>query len=163
MIKKTITQENALQRAADLCSRSEQCRQEIREKLNRWGLGSNDAEKIIARLVNERYIDDRRYARAYVADKFRFSGWGRRKIALMLRTKRIEAGFIEEALGRINKDEYADSALKLLKSRCRGHIPESREESARLIRFGMQRGFEADILIKALSRLRRLQEDNETD
>lgn len=163
MIRKPITPENALARAADLCSRSEQCRQEISEKLYRWGLGSNDIEKILARLEKERYIDDRRYARAYTADKFRFSGWGKRKIILMLRSKRIDATYIAEAIGRIDPEEYTDTALRLLKSKCRGQIPESREESARLIRFGMQRGFEADTLFKALNRLRRQQEDDETD
>ena len=163
MIKKPMKPENALARVADLCARSEQCRHEVREKLMRWGIGTADTEKIIARLEQERYIDDSRYARAYVADKFRFAGWGKRKIALMLRSKRIASDSINDALDQIDDDEYFDAALRTLRSRCRGQLPETREDAARILRFGAQRGFETDILFKALRTLRQTLEADDED
>lgn len=155
MIKKPMKPENALSRLADLCARSEQCSHEAFEKLYKWGISRADSEKIVATLEKGRFIDDSRYAVSYAADKFRFSGWGKRKIAVMLRAKRIGSDSIDDALSRIDDDEYLDSAVRILKSRCsRLGLPATREEVARLLRFGAQRGFESDILFKALAIIR---------
>ena len=71
---KTLTPPEALHRAAALCSSSEHCIADIREKLSRWGIGEPDARTIVERLVQERFIDEGRYAIAFAKDKFRFSG-----------------------------------------------------------------------------------------
>ena len=86
---KTLTPPEALHRAAALCSSSEHCIADIREKLSRWGIGEPDARTIVERLVQERFIDEGRYAIAFAKDKFRFSGWGRIKIRYALQQKRI--------------------------------------------------------------------------
>ena len=86
---KTLTPPEALHRAAALCSSSEHCITDIREKLSRWGIGELDARTIVERLVQERFIDEERYAIAFAKDKFRFSGWGRIKIRYALQQKRI--------------------------------------------------------------------------
>ena len=86
---KTLTPPEALHRAAALCSSSEHCIADIREKLSRWGIGEPDARTIVERLVQERFIDEERYAIAFAKDKFRFSGWGRIKIRYALQQKRI--------------------------------------------------------------------------
>ena len=86
---KTLTPPEALHRSAALCSSSEHCIADIREKLSRWGIGEPDARTIVERLVQERFIDEGRYAIAFAKDKFRFSGWGRIKIRYALQQKRI--------------------------------------------------------------------------
>lgn len=69
---KTLTPPEALHRSAALCSSSEHCIADIREKLSRWGIGEPDARTIVERLVQERFIDEGRYAIAFAKDKFRF-------------------------------------------------------------------------------------------
>ena len=151
MNKKSIKPENALSRLADLCARSEQCSYEVSEKLKKWGISTTDRSRILKTLKEGRYIDDFRYAAAYAADKLRFSGWGKRKIALMLRAKRIPAEHIQQVISNIDPDEYLQHAVTLLKTRCHGTSTlKSREETIKIVRFGMQRGFEYDILVKAL-------------
>ncbi|MCM1022195.1 MAG: RecX family transcriptional regulator [Muribaculum sp.] len=154
MIRKSISMQNALTRMADLCARSEQCSFEVNEKLIKWGLPAPDRAKILATLCDNQFVDDSRYAAAYVTDKFRFSGWGRRKIAVMLRAKHIPAAYISEALGLIADDDYLAMAVKVMKTRCRGRLPESSEEVMKMVRFGVQRGFETDVLFKAIAQLR---------
>ncbi len=95
---KTLTPPEALHRAAALCSSSEHCIADIREKLSRWGIGEPDARTIVERLVQERFIDEERYAIALAKDKFRFSGWGRIKIRYALQQKRIGNSDIGNAL-----------------------------------------------------------------
>ena len=75
-----ISKEVALGKAASLCSLSEHCSSQIREKLLSWGASAEDTEEIINHLLGEKYIDNLRFARAYCHDKFLYSHWGRIKI-----------------------------------------------------------------------------------
>ena len=105
---KTLTPPEALHRAAALCSSSEHCIADIREKLSRWGIGEPDARTIVERLVQERFIDEERYAIAFAKDKFRFSGWGRIKIRYALQQKRIGNSDIVNALSLIDEEAYTN-------------------------------------------------------
>ena len=75
----------------------------IWQKLSRWGIGEPDARTIVERLVQERFIDEERYAIAFAKDKFRFSGWGRIKIRYALQQKRIGNSDIVNALSLIDE------------------------------------------------------------
>ena len=111
---KTLTPPEALHRAAALCSSSEHCIADIREKLSRWGIGEPDARTIVERLVQERFIDEGRYAIAFAKDKFRFSGWGRIKIRYALQQKRIGNSDIVNALSLIDEEAYTTRLADLL-------------------------------------------------
>ena len=76
-----LTDEEALNRVASYCSTAEHCRAEINEKLQRWGIAYDTIARILDRLESEKFIDDERFCRAFVNDKFRFAKWGKMKIA----------------------------------------------------------------------------------
>ena len=101
------------------CSGAEHCRQEVRAMLERRGAESADIDSIIGYLVKEGYIDESRYARAFVHDKVRFAKWGRIKIAQALWQKRIPQDIADAALLSIDEDEYLAALKEVLKSRCR--------------------------------------------
>ena len=75
----TITEDEALNRVAAYCSAAEHCRAEVSEKLQKWGIAYEAIERILARLEAEKYIDDERYCRAFINDKYRFAKWGKMK------------------------------------------------------------------------------------
>src|SRR5512133_2029019 len=100
----THDQTTAYDKAAFLCSRSEHCTSEILEKLKLWGLSAEDSETVIEQLTAEKYLDDERFARAYVKDKFRFNHWGKQKIAFMLRSKNIPSEITGHALAEVDDD-----------------------------------------------------------
>ena len=83
-----------------LCARREYCCADIAEKLRKKGASSEDAEVLIDRLIEEGYIDEGRYARAFVHDKTLYNGWGRVKVAQQLRAKGICNAYINEAIER---------------------------------------------------------------
>ena len=121
--KKALKPEVALMRLEALCARSEQCEGEIRRKLRLWQIGEEDADTIVRSLRRRRFVDDSRYAGAFVRDKYRFARWGRRKIELALRQKRVDADIIAEALEEIDEDEVYGKSLRqliVLKSRLLG-------------------------------------------
>ncbi len=84
---KEITEQEALSKAAAYCSSAEHCTAEVVAKLDAWGIPAEGQARILARLVQEHYIDEARYARFYINDKFRFNKWGRNKIIQGLRAK----------------------------------------------------------------------------
>ena len=89
-INREMTGQQAYQKLTDLCSRSEHCQHEMLEKMRLWGVSEEDQAQVMERLINERYVDDSRFARAFIYDKIRYSKWGRRKVEQALWAKRID-------------------------------------------------------------------------
>ena len=104
-----------LSRLTARCSTTELCLSDIRKKLDATDLTDEEKEGILHRLLDEGYVDEARYARAFVRDKFRFSGWGRIKIAQGLRAKQIATTDIAEALEEIDEDDYRHALREALK------------------------------------------------
>ena len=142
----------ALNRAAALCSRSEQCESDLRAKLTRWGVDATEVDTIIARLRRDGFIDDARYARAFVHDKFLYNQWGPVKLAAILRQKGIAAEATAEALEQFSPQDYRDTLVKLLRTKWRdvsGRVP--RLARAALLRFAAGRGFDAGMAYRAVA------------
>ena len=93
-----IDYKSALSRMASYCSKSEQCIKNVIEKMAKWELTKEEKEEIIHYLIQEKYIDERRYAEFYAKDKHRFQQWGKNKIGMMLRAKEISEENIHNAI-----------------------------------------------------------------
>ena len=151
-VSRVLNFEQGLQRAAGLCCQSEHCVADITEKLLRWGVSREDSDRIIDRLIDEKYIDESRYALAYVRDKVRFSHWGRVKIKSMLRMLRISEQDISNAFDSFDEDEYLGVLEGVIESK-RKTLPDAESYASRvkLIRFALQRGFEMHEIAKFIS------------
>ena len=97
--KRTKTPEQALTSLMRLCARAEKSEGDARRLMRGWGLAERDAEAVLARLVRERFIDDTRYAEAFVREKLRLSGWGEYKIRTALQRKGIRREVIDAGGG----------------------------------------------------------------
>lgn len=145
---KVLTAEQALTRAEGLCVKAERSTDEIRQKLRQWGIGERDSAAIMQSLIRRRFIDDRRFARAYVRDKLRFSHWGRLKIARGLRLKGIDRDTAAEALDEIDPDEYTEILARIIAVKRRTlQNPDTYESRAKLLRFAASRGFEPSLAL----------------
>lgn len=153
---KPITPEAARIRLADLCARSEQCEADVRQKLYRLGLSSGEVQSIVTSLIEERFIDNARFARSFARDKCRFSSWGRNKIRLALAAKRISAADIAQGLASIEEHDYMDALRRTAAAKARGldlNGAEARENRLKLFRHILSRGFESDLASKAIREL----------
>ena len=138
-----MTTDEILYRLAAKCSVSEQCLSDIEAKLSRYDLTEEERTRILRHLVEEKYVDDRRYAEAYVKDKYRFNKWGRIKIAQGLRMKGIDNETIKSAMEAIDEEEYQEILRDLIKAKRRSTRGSSEYEiNGKLIRFATGRGFE---------------------
>ncbi len=95
-----------LVRAERYCANEEQCKTSVRKKLCDWGASVDVSTKIVARLIDQGFIDERRFAKAYCSSKLRHQKWGRLKVVYQLRSKQIPPKFITEALNEISDEEY---------------------------------------------------------
>lgn len=135
-----------------LCARSEQCSYDIMTKLLRTGLSRDDIDRVMQSLTDKRFVDDVRFAAAYVRDKYRFARWGRRKIAMALRAKRIDSGTVGRALDEaVDQDEYVAVLRDLMRAKART-ITEgnSYEGRTKLFRFAASRGYETDLIVRQI-------------
>ena len=146
-MKKDMTEQEAYLQLAALCAQAEHCQQEMRDKMRRWELDESVQNRIIDRLIKERYVDDERYARAFVKDKIRYNKWGRRKVQQALWQKRIDADIQQRVLDEIDEKEYLDVLRPLLKQKRRSiRAASDYELNQKLARFALSRGFTFDII-----------------
>ena len=151
-MKKDMTEQEAYLQLAALCAQAEHCQQEMRDKMRRWGLDETVQNRIVTRLVKERYVDDERYARAFVNDKIRYNKWGRRKVQQALWQKYIDADIQQRVLDEIDEIEYLDILRPLLKQKRKSIKAESDYElNQKLVRFALGRGFGFDIIRQCLN------------
>ena len=150
-MKKEMTEQEAYLQLAALCAQAEHCQQEMRDKMRRWELDETAQNRIVARLVKERYIDDERYARAFVKDKIRYNKWGRRKVQQALWLKHIDSDIQQRVLDEIDEKEYLDVLRPLLKQKRKSiRAMSDYELRQKLVRFALGRGFGFDIIRQCL-------------
>ena len=134
------------------CSGAEHCCLEVRQMLERRKAESADIERIIKFLIKEGYIDESRYAAAFVHDKVRFAKWGRAKIAQALWQKRIPAGVADEALASIDEDEYMAALKDVVASRYRQTKGATEyERKIKTMKSVCSRGYEPALVRRVLS------------
>ena len=153
-MKKECSVDEARVKAEIYCAKAERCKCEVLHKLQVWGAPEEHEENILAHLVKEGYIDESRYAKAFVRDKYRFSQWGTMKISQALRLKRIPDACIKKALLEIDVDEYL-SILKQMLAKKKPSIKSANEYemNGKLIRFAIGRGYEMDDILFCLKQL----------
>ena len=148
---KEVTEQGAYLQLAQLCAQAEHCQHELLEKMRRWGMTEEAQARVMARLVAERYVDDERYAQAFVRDKVRYNKWGRRKVEQALWQKRIDDAVCRQALDAVPDEDYLAALRPLLQQKRRSTRAVSRYElQQKLVRFALSRGFTYDIIRQCL-------------
>jgi len=142
--EKTIGE--AIDKLQQICSKQEKCPADVIVLLKRWDIDNDFHKGILTQLKAEKYIDEYRYATAFVKDKIRFDHWGFIKIRFVLHQKGIDKGIVEKALKEVDRDEYRQMVSRELNKKRKSLKGTSREIWAKLARYGSSRGYEMDIM-----------------
>ncbi len=130
---------SSLQRS---CVKREHCRQDIYRKALKAAEGDiPTAQKMVEELVEDRFVDDARYAAAFAREKSSLSGWGRVKISYTLRGKGISAGDIDAALLEVDEGSASERLEKLLRNKWTV-LQEDSYGKFKLIKYALTRGYE---------------------
>jgi regulatory protein len=134
------------------CSKREYCKSDIRTKLEQWGVGAADKERIIEELEKENFINEGRFAKAFARDKFNYNKWGKIKIASYLKLKMISGNVLREALDSIDNEVYIKTMNELITTHKRSIKSKNKYDlKAKLLRYGLSKGFESYLLYDILN------------
>lgn len=143
-----------LARSMALCAGREMCKIDIEKKLGSWGVEKNDVDKILDQLAKEKFIDEERYAGAFVKDKFRYNKWGKIKIVVALRVKKIPEEIISKSLGLIDDEKYREAIKNILAIHQKSVKAKTNYDmKGKLLRFGLSKGFESQLLYDLLNNM----------
>jgi regulatory protein len=136
----------AYRKAADYCAAQDRCISEMKLKIRSWDIDYEFYDQIINQLIDEGFLDEKRFAENYARGKFRMKGWGKLKIAAGLRARSIPASLIQQALASIDQEEYTLFLSSLLKKKLiqlGGNSPADQQKAAY---FAASRGFESGLI-----------------
>ena len=136
----------ALDKLRAICSRQEKSPADITGYLKRWEVSRDHHTEILEKLRSERFIDERRYASAFVRDKIKFGRWGLIKIRIMLHQKGIEKSISDEIIKEVDIDTYRSMIGLELKKKRSSLKGTPYEIWAKLARYGSSRGYEMEYM-----------------
>ena len=150
-----MDQQKSLARLQRLCSKAEYCRSDIRRKALKDMEGDADAaDQIVASLVEDRYVDDARYASAFAREKANIQGWGPIKIRFQLRAKGVSEEDITAALQEVEPEKASDKLDRLLSAKAKT-LQGDPQFRLKLLKFGLSRGYAYDAVEASLARIQK--------
>ncbi|QHT70380.1 RecX family transcriptional regulator [Rhodocytophaga rosea] len=145
--KKDLSAKEAYQKATAFCAYQERSVQEVKDKLYSLELEEEVVEAIVEQLVEEKFISQERFAKAFAGGKFRLKKWGRNKIRMELKMRGLTDAQIRLGLQEIDPDLYERILFDLLEKK---HTLEKTgsemERKHKLLRFGLSKGYEQDMI-----------------
>ena len=149
--KRKYTEQEAYTRLSALCAMGEHCCYDMQKKMKNWELPEGAEDRIMEKLVKEKFIDECRFAHAFVRDKFRYNRWGKIRIRQELRLRQIPQRIIDEALEEIESDDNLSMLAEIIRKKRPSVKGKSEYEiKGKLIRFALGRGFSMDDITKVI-------------
>lgn len=147
----TDSVKDALRKAVMFCAYQERTQQEVRERLKEWGVWGDDAEEVIAELIQQNYLNEERFAKSFAGGKFRVKGWGKRKIKQHLQQRGITGYNLDQAMKEIAPDDYRGTLSDLLaKKRQSLRDDNPLVIKQKLVRYALSKGYESDLIFSVL-------------
>lgn len=147
-----LTPGQALQKLKHFCAYQERCHQEVKEKLYGFGLTTPEVESAISTLIEENYLNEERFAKAFAGGKFRMKQWGRVKIKYALKQKQISPYCIKLAMSEIDEDDYDRILTELVEKQWEA-LKSEKNIFNRLRKtqdFLIRKGYELDLIKSAI-------------
>ena len=151
---KPLTPDQVLDKMAKYCAYQERCVKDVRDKLKTFEISEEEKTKIFDYLIDNRFVNDERFAKSFVRGKVNQSGWGVNKIRFHLIQKGIEKDIIEEALGQTDEEVYRQRLTDILKAKAKTlKAANDFEKKRKLAAYAMQKGFEGTLVWEILKDL----------
>lgn len=146
--------EQELQKLRHYCAYQERAHTEVRSKCFELGLRGESIDQLIAQLVEENFLNEERFARAFAGGKFRMKQWGRRKIMQELKMRQVSAYCIKKAMTEIDDEDYMAVLNKLAEKKYESLKSEQYlKRQYKTMQFLLQRGFEQELIREVVEKL----------
>ncbi len=146
-LSKPLSPDQVLDKMAKYCAYQERCVKDVRDKLKTFDISEEEKTKTLDYLLNNRFVNDERFAKSFVRGKVNQSGWGVNKIRFHLIQKGIDKEIIEEALGQTDEEVYRQRLTEILKTKAKTIKADSDfEKKRKLAAYALQKGFESSLV-----------------
>ena len=146
-----MTQKEALEKMAKFCAYQERCQSEVKHKLFGVGLSNEEIDNIICDLIEHSFLDEERFAKAFVRGKFNQKGWGRIKIQQHLNQKQISSFCQKKGMLEINEDDYLTKLEEIILKKSNSLKTEDPFiRKSKTARYAISRGFESELVWEIL-------------
>ena len=151
---KPLTLDQVLDKMVKYCAYNERCVKDVRDKLKTYDITQEERNKVLAYLLDNRFVNDERFARSFVMGKINQSGWGLNKIRFHLVQKGVAKEIIDEALGQTDEVVYRQRLIDIISTKAKTIKAENDfEKKRKLAAYVMQKGFEGDLVWEVLKGL----------
>lgn len=148
---KPLSPDQVLDKMAKYCAYQEHCVKDVKDKLKTYDITEEEKNKILDYLLDNRFVNDERFAKSFVRGKVNQSGWGMNKIRFHLIQKGIDKELIDEALGQTDEETYRQRLIDILKAKAKTVKAASDfEKKRKLAAYAMQKGFEGSLVWEVL-------------
>ena len=139
----SISKTDFLNRIKYYCAKGERCTGDVITKLTEWNVSNEDIDHFIKLLQNENFLDETRYIRSYVSEKWNLNQWGRLKIEAGLKQKKVDDKLIATALKDIDEKDYLTRLHELLHKKYKDVKSENKNDDAkRVMMYAISKGYE---------------------
>ena len=156
MKDKAISPDQVLDKMAKYCACQERCVKDVCDKLKTFDISEESKKEILAYLLDNRFVNDERFTRAYVRGKINQSGWGINKIRFQLQRKGIDKELIDSAISEFDQDIYREKLITILTIKAKTIKADNVfQKRQKLAAYGIQKGFEARLVFEVMKEVMR--------
>ncbi|MDO1502341.1 regulatory protein RecX [Winogradskyella maritima] len=152
--QKTYSVDEATKKLESYCAYQERCHKEVTDKLKQMRMIPEAIDQIVVHLINHNFLNELRFAKAFVRGKFRIKKWGKNRLTRELKFRDISAYAIKEALKEINEDDYVETLHELTLKRI-NQVKEKNvyKKKKKVADYLLYRGWESHLVYEKLSEL----------
>ena len=144
---KTYTFEEAKSKLERYCSYQERCHQEVVQKLQKMNMIPQVVDAVVVHLIEHKFLNEERYAEAFVRGKFRIKKWGKYRITQELKQRGITKNLISSALEQISEEEYFQTFHELAEKKAASILERNPQKKKRkLADYLLYRGWESHLV-----------------
>lgn len=146
--QKSLSEQEVYQKISSWCAYQERSHSEVRHKLYGYKLKNDLIDEIIFRLIQDNFLNEERFAKAYAGGKFRIKKWGKIKIRLGLKEKDVSENCIKLAMNEIEPDDYLETIQTLIEKKKNELYKESNEfvRNRKIAEYMIRKGFEPELV-----------------
>lgn len=151
---KTYTVEEAKRSLENYCAYQERCHKEVVHKLRDMRMIPDAIDLIVVHLIEHDFLNETRFAKAYVRGKFRVKKWGRKRIELELKKRNVSTYNIKEAFKEISDVDYLNTFHALAEKKAE-NIRETNtlKKKKKLADYLLYRGWESHLVYEKVHEL----------
>jgi regulatory protein len=151
-LQKAYTVDEAQKKLESYCAYQERCHKEVRNKLRDMRMIPEAVDNIMVHLIQHNFLNEERFAKAYVSGKFRIKKWGKNRLVRELKFRAISKYSIDSALKEIDLDDYYKTLDELVQKRI-AQVNEKNiyKKKKKVLDYLLYRGWESHLIYEKLN------------